>query len=167
MHSQAHSADAQLCHDSLATLLAQESRMLADLQDLLQREGEVLATNQVAAVERIAPVRQQMMGALARTEEQRRTLCTLHGYSPDWIGLEQLLQWCDPSGSLLPSLRDCAQRAMRCRDLNSRNGELVSFHLKHVEARLAALARDTLKPVTYGPKGAEPLLHPKRELGAA
>ncbi|MBV9913525.1 MAG: hypothetical protein JOZ93_13165, partial [Sinobacteraceae bacterium] len=62
MHSQAHSADAQLCHDSLATLLAQESRMLADLQDLLQREGEVLATNQVAAVERIAPVRQQMMG---------------------------------------------------------------------------------------------------------
>jgi|SRR5579871_3118243 len=167
MAAASHSADAQLCRESLAGLLAEESRILTDLQDLLQRESEVLGTNQVAAVERIAPMRQQMMAALARTEEQRRTLCTLHGYSPDWIGLEQLLQWCDPIGTLLPSLRECAQRALRCRDLNTRNGELVSVQLKHVEARLATLTRDTLKPVTYGPKGAAALLHPKRELGAA
>jgi flagellar biosynthesis protein FlgN len=159
--------DVQLCQQTLAGLLTEESGALGDLLELLTRESEALAGNNVAAVERISIVRQQMMGALSRVEEQRRTLCSLHGFSPDWIGLEELLQWCDPRGTLLPKLRECAQRALRCRELNSRNGALVSAHLKQVEARLAALTRETLKPVTYGPKGAAPMLHPKRELGAA
>lgn len=160
-------ADADICRDCLAGLLNEETVALGELQELLQREHEALSANNVAAVERIGLTRQQMMGALARTEEQRRTLCTMHGYSPDWVGLEQLMQWCDPRGSLLPRLRECAQRATHCRDLNNRNGTLVSARLSHVEARLATLIGDNGKPVTYGPKGAAPILYPKRELGAA
>ena len=161
-------SDAPVCRDYLETLLTEESVALAELQDLLQREHEMLGAENVAAIERTAVIRQQMMGGLARIEEQRRTLCSMHGFSPDWVGLERLMQWCDPQGSLLPRLRECAERATRCRDLNSRNGTLVTARLKHVEGRLAALTRDGAKPGTYGPKGAAaPILPPKRELGAA
>jgi flagellar biosynthesis/type III secretory pathway chaperone len=96
-----------------------------------------------------------MMGDLARTEEQRRSLCTMHGYTPDWMGLESLMSWCDAEGTLLSRLRECAQRAMRCRDLNIKNGTLVAARMKQVEGMLQALT-NAPKPVTYGPGGVTP-----------
>src|ERR1700761_9471325 len=98
----------------------------------------------------------QMMGDLARTEEERRSLCTLHGYTPDWLGLESLMSWCDPGGTLLSRLRAGAQRATRCRDLNVKNGTLVAARMKQVEGMLNALTGGVGQPVTYGPNGAPP-----------
>ena len=161
------SLDAGACRECLTHLLTEESESLNQLEGLLQREHEVLAAGNVAAIERTALMRQQMMGALARTEEQRRTLCSMHGYAPDWVGLEQFMRWCDPQGSLMPHLRECAQRALRCRDLNERNGTLVAARLKHVEGRLSVLMGNGSGAVTYGPKGTAPMPLPKRELGAA
>jgi flagellar biosynthesis/type III secretory pathway chaperone len=159
--------DAGLCRDHLTSLLTEEASTLTELENLLMREHEVLGERNVAAIERTALLRQQLMGTLARTEEQRRALCCLHGYSADWVGLEELMRWCDPAGSLMPRLRECAQRGVRCRDLNDRNGILVSAQLQHVARRLATLTGGANPPATYGPKGAAPLLHPKRDLGAA
>ena len=90
------SVDAEICREHLGTLLTEEIAALRDLEDLLTREYEVLGAKNVAAIERTALVRQQMVGDLARTEEQRRSLCTMHGYSADWVGLESLMRWCDP-----------------------------------------------------------------------
>jgi len=127
----------------------------------------VLGAKNVAAIERTALTRQEMVGGLARIEEQRRGLCTMHGYTPDWVGLESLMRWCDPEGSLLPRLRECARLAVRCRDLNDRNGTLVAARLKQVEGQLAALGGPSNQPVTYGPKGSAATGHVKRDLGAA
>jgi flagella synthesis protein FlgN len=162
----ASSLDADVCRDHLGTLLAEEIAALRDLEDLLKREHEVLGSKNVAAIERTALIRQQMVGDLARTEEQRRSLCTLHGYSADWVGLESLMQWCDPAGTLLSRLRECAQRATQCRDLNDKNGILVAARLKHVEGLLGALTGGTNQPVTYGPKGLAPKLKRSHEWGA-
>jgi flagellar biosynthesis/type III secretory pathway chaperone len=162
------STDADICREYLGALLTEESDALGELEELLKREHDVLGAKNVAAIERTALIRQQMIGALARTEEQRRSLCAMHGHSPDWLGLERLMQWCDPEGTLMSRLRGCAQRAVRCRDLNDRNGTLVSARLKHVEGLLAALTGGATQAVTYGPKGSTAFsLHPKRELGAA
>jgi len=160
------SVDPDVCRDDLARLLAEETAALTQLEEVLEREHEVLGQKNVAAIERTARTRQQMIGTLARTEEQRRTLCSMHGCTPDWVGLEKLLQWCDPQGSLLVRLRECAQRASRCRDLNDRNGVLVAARLKQVQGQLAALTGAS-QSVTYGPKGSPATLRPKRELGAA
>jgi flagella synthesis protein FlgN len=159
--------EAEVCRDHLGSLLTEESDTLLELEELLLREHEVLGAKNVAAIERTALIRQQMVGALARTEEQRRALCTMHGNTPDWVGLENLLRWCDPEGSLLPRLRECATRAARCRDLNNRNGTLVAARLKQVEGMLAALTGGASQPVTYGPKGVAPSPRRSRALGAA
>jgi flagellar biosynthesis protein FlgN len=160
-------SEADVCRDHLGSLLAEECEALHDLEELLKREHEVLGAKNVAAIERTALIRQQMVGALARIEEQRRSLCTMHGHTPDWVGLESMLQWCDREGSLLARLRECAQRAARCRDLNDRNGTLVAARLKQVEGLLAALTGGSNQPVTYGPNGTAPNPRRSRELGAA
>jgi len=152
-HALSANVEADVCREHLGSLLTEESEALAELGELLLREHEVLAAKNVAAIERTALIRQQMVGSLARTEEQRRALCTLHGHTPDWAGLEDLLHWCDSQGTLLPRLRECAQRATRCRDLNDRNGTLVAARLKQVEGMLAALTSGASQPVTYGPRG--------------
>jgi flagellar biosynthesis/type III secretory pathway chaperone len=162
----ASAVDADVCREHLGTLLTEEIEALRELEDLLKREHEVLGAKNVAAIERTALVRQQMMGGLARTEEQRRCLCTLHGYTADWVGLESLMGWCDPEGSLLSRLRECARRATQCRDLNDRNGILVAARLKHVEGLLTALTGGVNQPVTYGPKGLAPKVKRSHEWGA-
>ncbi|MFL6605991.1 MAG: flagella synthesis protein FlgN [Steroidobacteraceae bacterium] len=161
------SVDAGVCREHLGTLLTEEIAALRELEDLLKREHEVLGAQNVAAIERTAVVRQQMMCDLARTEEQRRSLCTMHGYTPDWHGLESLMRWCDQEGTLLSRLRECARRATQCRDLNDKNGILVAARLKHVEGRLAALNGGANQAVTYGPKGAAPKPNRSHEWGAA
>jgi flagella synthesis protein FlgN len=157
--------DADVCREHLGTLLTEEVAALLDLEDVLKREHDVLGAKNVAAIERTAVVRQEMMGGLARTEEQRRSLCTMHGYTPDWVGLESLMQWCDPEGTLLSRLRECAQRATRCRDLNNRNGTLVAARLKQVEGLLAALSGGASQPGTYGPNGSAPRPNRSHEWG--
>jgi flagellar biosynthesis/type III secretory pathway chaperone len=158
--------DVDVCREHLGTLLAEEIAALRELEDLLKREYEVLGAKNVAAIERTALVRQQMVGDLARTEEQRRSLCTMHGYTPDWVGLESLMRWCDPQGTLLSLLRECARRATQCRDLNDKNGILVAARLKHVEGLLTALTGGANQPVTYGPKGAASKVNRSHEWGA-
>jgi flagellar biosynthesis/type III secretory pathway chaperone len=158
--------DPDVCREHLGTLLTEEVEALLEVEELLTREHDVLGAQNVAAIERIALVRQQKMGDLARTEEQRRQLCTLHGFTPDWIGLESLMQWCDQEGTLLSRLRECARRATRCRDLNEMNGTLVTARLKQVEGLLAALSGKTGQPVTYGPKGLAPQSKRSHEWGA-
>jgi len=142
--------DVDICREHLGSLLIEEVDALRELEDVLIREHDVLGARNVAAIERTALVRAQMMGDLARTEEQRRSLCTMHGYTPDWMGLESLMSWCDAEGTLLSRLRECAQRATRCRDLNIKNGTLVAARMKQVEGMLQALT-NTPNPVTYGP----------------
>lgn len=157
------------CREHLGALLAEETAALRDLEELLLREYDILGAKNVAAIERTALLRAQMMGGLARIEEQRRSLCTTHGYTADWVGLESLMQWCDRDGTLLHLLRECAKRATNCRDLNNRNGTLVQARLKQVEGLLAALTPAAgAQPVTYGPKGATGSAGRRsRELGAA
>ena len=157
--------DSGVCREHLGTLLTEEVDALRELEELLIREYDILGAKNVAAIERSALVRQEKMGHLARTEEQRRQLCTLHGYTPDWVGLESLMQWCDPEGTLLSRLRECARRASRCRDLNDKNGTLVAARLKQVEGMLATLTGGASQPVTYGPKGATPKVNRSHEWG--
>ena len=160
--------DPGVCREHLTTLLREESELLGELEELLARESRVLETSDVQALETTTRARQERMGALARVEEQRRSLCALHGFSADRVGLDGLLAWCDSEGKLLSRLRDCAERAVRCRDLNDRNGIVVAARLKRVEGMLDALTGRPTRSDTYGPKGySSSSTRPGRVLGAA
>jgi flagella synthesis protein FlgN len=159
--------DPDVCREHLSEVLIDEAALLAELEYLLEREYTVLGSKDVAVLESTVQARQERVGALARIEEQRRSLCSMHGYSPDLSGLEDLLVWCDPRGSLVSRLRECARRAANCRDLNDRNGTLVAAKLKRVEGLLGALTGRPDKADTYSPNGSTAATRIGRVLGAA
>jgi flagella synthesis protein FlgN len=159
--------DRDVCREHLAEVLVEEAGLLDELRSLLEREYEVLGTKDAVAVERAVLARQERVGALARVEEQRRTLCSMYGYSADHAGLEGLMVWCDPQGTLVSRLRECAKRAADCRDLNERNGTLVAAKLKRVEGLLGALTGRSSSADTYSSNGSTAPTRPGRVLGAA
>jgi flagellar biosynthesis/type III secretory pathway chaperone len=160
--------DPEVCREHLGTLLREESQLLGDLEALLAEESRVLETSNIQVLETTTRARQERMGALASIEEQRRSLCAAHGFSADRAGLEGMMTWCDSEGRLLSRLRDCAERAVRCRDLNDRNGIVVAARLKRVEGMLDTLTGRPTRSDTYGPKGyTGSNTRPGRVLGAA
>jgi flagella synthesis protein FlgN len=142
------------CREQLGKLIADEDRALNELAVLLDREHEYLEANDVVALEGAARERQRCVARIFRVDEERRTLCRDLGYAVDLKGLEDLLRWCDPQGTLAAGWARCSASAANARRLNDRNGALVGARLKHVQARLGALIDSRREPVTYGPRGA-------------
>jgi flagellar biosynthesis protein FlgN len=155
-----------LCREHFAELIREELELLAQLHRLLEEERQVIASGDLKRLQRSTELRQQRITALADAEEQRRSLCSLHGQTADAAGIERLLQWCDPQALLAPLLRESRARATQCRDLNDRNGALVAAHLKRVDQRLRALRGRTDAAATYGPRGDLPGKRGGRVLGA-
>jgi flagellar biosynthesis/type III secretory pathway chaperone len=145
--------EASLCREHLAELINEETRLLEALYRLLEQERGVIASGDLKALERSTAQRQAQVAALAQTEAQRNSLCSMHGQTADAAGLAQILRWCDPKGGLGALLRDCRERALKCRQLNDRNGLMVGAHLKRVDERLRALRGRTDRAATYGPRG--------------
>jgi flagellar biosynthesis/type III secretory pathway chaperone len=143
--------DRNLCRDTLARLIAEESATLVQLERLLDREHATILANDVEALALAGDERHAGMASLLRIEDERRALCRMLGATPDAAGLHQLLTWCDPGQSLRKAWEACAASAGRCRDRNDRNGALVAVRLKRVEGALGALTGE--KAGTYGPRG--------------
>jgi flagellar biosynthesis/type III secretory pathway chaperone len=145
--------DSGLCREHLGELLGEEIVLLTELQQLLEEERDSIGAARPEELQRTTAARQERLGALARIEEQRRALCTMHGETPDGAGLERLRQWCDPTGELSARLAECLGRAMKCRDLNDRNGLMVAARMKRVAELLQALTGRSARAGTYGPRG--------------
>ena len=146
--------DQTQCREKLGHLMHDESVALTELSSLLDREHGFLEANDVVSLESTARDRQRCVARISRVDEERRTLCRDTGRTEDVNGLEDLLHWCDPNGTLAGHWADCAQAADRCRSLNDRNGSLVAARLQHVQARLSTLIAGGRESTTYGPRGA-------------
>jgi flagellar biosynthesis protein FlgN len=145
--------DPAACREHIATLLSQESTSLDALAKLLEREHGYLVANDVESLEAAMAERQTCVGSLLRIEEDRRSMCRMLGHTPDAAGLNRLLAWCDPNGTLKSRWADCATRGTRCRDLNDRNGALVAARMKRVETLLGALTGRPGEAPTYSSSG--------------
>ena len=146
--------DAAHCRERMSRLIAEESSALAQLCELLEHEHGLLATGDVVNLEAAINERQRCVGRISRIDAERRALCNALNLSLDAAGLEKLLRWCDPEGTLSSRWAECAAAATRCRMLNDRNGALVSTQLQHVRARLGTLLQSTRETLTYRRNGA-------------
>ena len=145
--------DANLTREHLARLLAEENTALADFESLLDREHAALKSRDIDALEALADSRQDSVTRMLKLEDERRSMCGMHGYDTDLTGLAKLIAWCDPARTLMARYDECATRAKRCRDLNDRNGILVSAQMKRVEGLLGAIT-GTPAHRSYGPRQA-------------
>lgn len=142
------------CRERMSKLIADESAGLVQLSALLEHEHGLLAAGDVTNLNAAINERQRCVGRIARIDEERRAMCSALKVSADAKGLEALLRWCDPQGTLASRWAECAAAATRCRVLNDRNGALVTTQLQHVRARLGALLQSTRETLTYHRNGA-------------
>jgi flagella synthesis protein FlgN len=142
------------CREKLGRLISDECTALNELLTLLDREHGFLEANDVGSLEGATRERQRCVARIFRVDEERRALCLDLGRPVDLKGLEDLIRWCDPKGTLTGRWAECSDAAGRCRKLNDRNGALVAARLKHVQARLGTLIESRREAVTYGPRGA-------------
>jgi len=145
--------DPGVCREHLQKLLAEELNALTQLQALLDREHDLLVANDVDGLDAAGESRQVCVGELLRVEDERRSLCRMMNVPTDAQGLERLLRWCDPSNTMQRRFGECAERAARCRELNERNGALVTARLKKVEGMLDVLTGRANQPKVYGRQG--------------
>jgi flagellar biosynthesis protein FlgN len=146
--------DPSVCREHLARLLSEEAQGLQEIESLLAVEYEALLAKNVAALEQTAETRRSRIGALVRIEEERRSLCRMLGHSADPAGVLEMMRWCDPRGTLNAQWKDRGERAKRCRDLNDRNGALVTARLKRVETLVGMITGQDKNQATYSAKGA-------------
>jgi len=145
--------DPGVCREHLQKLLAEELNALTQLESLLDREHDLLVANDVDGLEQAGESRQACVGELLRVEDERRSLCRMMNVPTDAQGLERLLRWCDPSNTMHRRFGECAERAAKCRELNERNGALVTARLKKVEGMLDVLTGRANQPKVYGRQG--------------
>lgn len=142
-----------LTRDALERLLVEENGALGEFETLLDKEHGALRARDIDALEALADARQASLVRLLKIEDERRGLCSLHGYETDLMGLSRLIAWCDPGRTLLKRYDECSTRAKRCRDANDRNGILVGAQMKRVEGLLGAITGTSSEPRAYGPRG--------------
>lgn len=145
--------DPGLCLGLLGRLLTEEAAALALLETQLQREHGMLGNNDVDGLEAAGNDRQACVSRLMRIEDERQSVCRQFGRPTDYKGVESLLRWCDPTGSLLDKLRSCTELATRCRDQNLRNGALVNARLQRVSNLLGMMDANAATTRTYGRYG--------------
>jgi flagella synthesis protein FlgN len=145
--------DQSQCRERLGRLMGEEIKALNELAAVLDREHGYLEASDVASLEGVARERQRCVARIFRVDEERRALCRDMGHTLDLKGLEELIRWCDPKGTMAGGWAECSASAHRCRRLNDRNGALVAARLTHVQARLGTLIESRREAVTYGPRG--------------
>ncbi len=145
--------DPSVCREHLAKLFDEETNALTRLEGLLDQEHEHLLANDVDALERTGELRQACIADLIRVEDDRRMLCRMLNHPTDRVGLDRMLKWCDPGATLQARIANCAEHAQRCRNLNDRNGALVTARLKRVEGMLDVVTGRQGQPKIYGKQG--------------
>lgn len=145
--------DPQTCRAQMGRLIQEESAALAELAVLLDSEFTHLKGNDVESLSDAMRQRHKCVARILKVDDERRSLCRSLGRPHDLKGLEALMAWCDPQGTLVAAWAQCMRAAGDCRALNDRNGAMAGARLQNVQARLGALIDGRRETVTYGPRG--------------
>jgi flagellar biosynthesis protein FlgN len=150
----------------LDRMLGDEARLLAELEQILRRESEVVRGDDSLAIENIGGSRQHCVDNLSRLDAERTATCRMLSFGEGRTGFEKLLAWCDLDRQLRARWQRNLEVARRCKELNDRNGAVVALKLGQVQQLLATLRGGSVEPV-YGRQGARFDGFARRELGQA
>jgi flagellar biosynthesis/type III secretory pathway chaperone len=153
-------------HQHLARILEEESRLLGELETLLQDETAILRGEDVEAIAQIGSTRQRCIDALTRLDGERTDTCRMLSFGQGRGALTRLYGWCDPSGALESAWLANLKIARRCQRLNDTNGAIVTARLSRVQ-QLLMVVRGTSAPPMYSPRGSRYGVLGNRDLGRA
>ncbi|MFI4867179.1 MAG: flagella synthesis protein FlgN [Steroidobacteraceae bacterium] len=150
----------------LSRILDEESRLLTELEGLLQDETAILGRDDVEAIARIGSTRQRCIDALTRLDGERADTCRMLSFGQGRGALTKLYGWCDPGGALDAAWLANLKIARRCQRLNDTNGAIVTARLSRVQ-QLLMVVRGTSAPPVYSARGSRYGVLGTRDLGRA
>ena len=150
----------------LRRLLSEESRLLAELQSVLERETGIVSGDDADAIARIGSNRHHCIDALSRLGVERDDTSRMLSFGTDQAGLNRMFDWADPSQALRRRWSSNLELARRCKALNDRNGAIVAAKLDRVQQLLRNL-RGTDAPAVYSAKASRYAPFAPRDLGRA
>jgi flagella synthesis protein FlgN len=150
----------------LERVLRDEAQLLVELEQLLQREADIVRGDDPTAIESIGGARHRCIDQLTRLDQERTAACRMLSFGTGREGFEKLLSWCDPGRSLRLRWQENLRVARHCKELNDRNGAVVSLKLGQVQRLLTTLRGGAAAPV-YGRQGARFDGFATRDLGQA
>src|SRR5580692_11907228 len=101
-------------HRTLSHILEDESRLLAELEALLQQETAILRRDDVNEITSIGSRRQRCVDSLTRLDSERADTCRMLSFGQGRGALAKLYAWSDPSGTLNSMWQANLQIARRC-----------------------------------------------------
>jgi flagellar biosynthesis protein FlgN len=153
-------------HQHLSRILEEESRLLSELETLLQEETAILAGQDIEAIAHIGSRRQRCIDVLTRLDAERTDSCRMLSFGQGRGALTKLYGWCDPSGALEAQWLANLKIARRCQRLNDTNGAIVTARLSRVQ-QLLMVVRGTSPPPVYSARGSRYGALGTRNLGRA
>jgi flagellar biosynthesis/type III secretory pathway chaperone len=153
-------------HRHLTRILAEERRLLGELESVLQRETDILRGDDAQAIERIGDSRHGYIDTLSKLDAERADTCRMLSFGTGPSGLARLYEWADPSEGLRQVWNTNLDLARRCKALNDRNGAIVLAKLGRVQQLLGKLRGNTPAPV-YSARGSRYGSLGARDLGCA
>jgi len=151
---------------ALSRILAEESTLLAELEQLLAQETVILGRDNVVEITSIGSQRQRCVSALSRLDHERLDTCRLMSFGHGRGAVAKLFAWADASGSLNVQWGANLEIARRCKKLNDANGAIVSAKLSRVQKLLMVL-RGTSPPPVYNARGSRYGALGSRDFGRA
>jgi flagellar biosynthesis protein FlgN len=153
-------------HQTLSRILDAESRLLTELEALLQEETTILRRDDVEAIALIGSKRQHCVEALTRLDAERADTCRMLSFGQGRGALTKLYDWSDASGALNSRWLANLQIARRCQQLNDANGAVVTAKLSRVQ-QLLRVIRGTSAPPVYSARGNRNSALGSRDFGRA
>jgi flagellar biosynthesis/type III secretory pathway chaperone len=153
-------------HAHLVGVLAEEGRLLGELEAVLRQETDVLRGEDAEAIARIGDNRHRYVDTLGRLDAERISTCRMLSFGNGPEAMAHLLEWADPSGALKARWADNLELARRCKAINDQNGAIVSAQLGRVQQLLGKL-RGTGAPPVYSARGSRYGALTPRNLGSA
>src|SRR5258706_5687033 len=84
----------------LERVLRDEAQLLVELEQLLQREADIVRGDDATAIESIGGARHRCIDQLTRLDHERTAACRMLSFGSGREGIDKLLAWCDPGRSL-------------------------------------------------------------------
>jgi flagellar biosynthesis protein FlgN len=136
----------------LERILSEEAGLLEELERVLTQETEVLSGDDTTAIQSIGGARHRCIDALTRLDAERADTCRMLSFGHGAAALDKLFAWADPTEALRRQWLRNLELGRRCKDINERNGAIVSVKLGRVRQALGKL-RGAQPPAVYGRRG--------------
>ena len=139
---------------SLDELIDREFELAHRLSQALADESDALQQLDPGKLDRATDAKQQCVSLLSGIDSERRQFCTGYGLTPDREGMHALLTRADGTdGTLTGRWYSLLALLEACREVNRRNGAVVSAQRRRVDDALGLLRGDAANACLYDARG--------------